>query len=110
MAQPLFLLAPPRSYTALTCAMLGQHPQMYDLPETHLFSAPTVAKWWEICSQSTFHMQDGLLRAVAQLYFAEQTDGAVKASAGWLRRRAHFTTGFLFEELAEKVRPLVLVE
>lgn len=90
--------------------MLGQHPEMYGLPETHLFSTPTMAKWWEMCSKSTFHMEDGLLRAVAQLYLGEQTDGAIKAAAGWLRRRAHFTTGLVFEELAEKVRPLVLVE
>lgn len=108
--QPLFLLAPPRSHSALACAMLGQHPQMYGLPETHLFSAPTMAKWWEMCSTSTYHMEDGLLRAVAQLYFGEQNDPAIKAAVGWLRRRAHFTTSFLFEELAERVCPLILVE
>jgi Sulfotransferase family len=109
-SRPLFLLAPPRSHSGLACAMLGQHPQMYGLPETHLFSAPTMAKWWEKCSTSTYHMEDGLLRAVAQLYFGEQNDGAIKAALGWLKRRAHFTTGFLFEQLAERVSPLILVE
>lgn len=106
----IFLLAPPRSQSTLACAMFGQHPQMYGLPETHLFSAETVAKWWEMCSQARFDMADGLLRAVAQLYYGEQTDHTVGAASGWLRRRSHFTTGLLFEVLAEKVHPLVLVE
>ncbi len=110
MPCPLFMLAPPRSHSATACAMLGQHPQMYGLPETHLFSAPTMAKWWEMCSRSTFHMEHGLLRAVAQLYFGEQSDTSIKAAEGWLRRRSHFTTGFLFEVMTEWVSPLVLVE
>ena len=36
---PVFILAPPRSYTTLICAMLGQHPELYGLPELHLFIA-----------------------------------------------------------------------
>jgi len=108
--QAIFLLAPPRSHSTLACAMFGQHPQMYGLPETHLFSAETVAKWWEMCSHAKFDMADGLFRAVAQLYYGEQTDRAVRAASGWLRRRSHFTTGLVFEALAEKVHPMVLVE
>ena len=38
MAAPLFLLAPPRSYTSLINAMLGQHPQAFGLPELCLFN------------------------------------------------------------------------
>ena len=41
MTQPLFILAPPRSFTTVTSAMIGQHPEMYGLPETNLF----VAEW-----------------------------------------------------------------
>jgi len=108
--QAIFLLAPPRSHSTLACAMFGQHPQMYGLPETHLFSAETVAKWWEMCSHAKFDMADGLFRAVAQLYYGEQTDHTVGAASGWLRRRSHFTTGLVFEALAEKVHPMVLVE
>ncbi len=108
--QALFLLAPPRSYSSLACAMLGQHPQLYGLPETHLFSAEIMAQWWEISSQAKFNMADGLLRAVAQLYYGDQSEGAVRSASGWLRRRSHFTTGLVFEGLAERVQPSVLVE
>ena len=38
MTAPLFLLAPPRSYTSLVNAMLGQHPQAFGLPELCLFN------------------------------------------------------------------------
>ena len=110
LADPLLILAPPRSFSWVVCAMIGQHPQMYALPELHLFSVETVSQWWELCSQETFDMDHGLVRAVAQLFFGEQTERTVRLARGSLRRRSHFTTGFLLEVLAERVHPLVLVE
>jgi len=107
---PLFILAPPRSFTTVVSHMLGQHPQMYGLPETHLLSAETLAEWWNLCSQATFNMDHGLLRVVAGLYFGEQTEYTVKRASGWLRRRSHFTTGAILELLAEKLYPRILVE
>jgi hypothetical protein len=38
VGHPLVILAPGRSYTSVVCTMLGQHPQMYNLPELHLFA------------------------------------------------------------------------
>jgi hypothetical protein len=110
LTQPLFVLAPPRSHAAVISAMLGQHPQMYSLPETHLFSAPTIAGWWAACEKSTFRMADGLLRAVAQIFFGEQTDDSIKAAEGWLRRRSQLSTGLVFETLTERVSPRLLIE
>jgi hypothetical protein len=94
----------------MICAMLGQHPQMYGLPELHLFSAETMAEWWEICSRESYNMDHGLVRTVAEVYFGAQTDYTTTRARGWLRRRGHFTTGFLLEMLAERLSPLVLVE
>jgi hypothetical protein len=109
LADPLFILAPPRSLVAVVGAMLGQHPQLYGLPETHLLGCETLAEWWERSSQGTFNMSHGLLRAVAQLYFGEQTETSIRLASGWLRRRLDFTTGFLLEQLAERVHPQILV-
>jgi hypothetical protein len=39
--RPLFILAPPRSFTSVICGMIGQHPQMYGLPEVNLFAGET---------------------------------------------------------------------
>jgi hypothetical protein len=109
LADPLFILAPPRSFAAVIGAMLGQHPQLYGLPETHLFGCKTLAEWWDRSSQGTFNMSHGLLRAVAQLYFGQQTETSIRLASGWLRRRLDFTTGFLLEKLAERVHPRILV-
>jgi hypothetical protein len=105
----VFILAPPRSFTSIVCAMLGQHPQMYGLPETHLFTCETVR---ELVggTLSTSWIRSGLLRAVAQLYFGQQTEDSIRDAAGWLRRRVGFSTGLLFELLVEKVHPLIPVE
>src|ERR1043165_3274523 len=93
--QLLIILGPPRSFTTIVSAMLGQHPQMYGLPEIHLFGAETVGEWWNPFGHATFNMDHGLVRVIAELYYGEQTETTVQRSVGWLRRRAHFTTGLL---------------
>ena len=107
---PLIILAAPRSFSSVISTMIGQHPQMYGFPELELFGARTVAEWWRLCASATFPRSHGTLRAIAQLYFGEQTERTVKLARGWLLRRCHWTTGFLFEMLALKVYPLKLVE
>jgi len=106
----LILLAPPRSFTTILSAMLGQHPQMYGLPEVHLLVARTMEEWWGLCSEATFNMDHGLLRVVAQLIFGEQTEYTVKQAVGWLRRRTHCSTAELLEMLSHQVHPRILVD
>jgi hypothetical protein len=101
---PLFILSPPRCFTSVVCAMLGQHQQMYGLLETGLFNAPTMRLWWE----SRRHV--GLLRCVAQLFYGEQTETSVTQAEAWLKRRLSFSTAYVFEEIAARVAPRMLVE
>ena len=108
--QPVFVLAPPRSFSSIVSTMLGQHPQMYGLPELELFAAETVGEWWELCWDATVPRAHGALRTVAKLFFGTQTEETIKFARGWLRRRAHFTTGYVLETLATKVAPRVVVE
>lgn len=107
---PVIMLSPPRSFSTVVCAMLGQHPQLYGLPETQLFVAETMGGWWEACSRATFPMTHGLLRAVAELVFGAQTELQVAHAAGWLRRRWTVSTGLVFEALAARAAPRRLVE
>jgi sulfotransferase family protein len=107
---PIFILAPPRSFTSVVGAMIGQHPQTYGLPELELFAAETMAEWWGLCAKATFPRVHGSLRAVAEIFFGEQTEETVKLARGWLRRRSHVTTGYFLELLADQVRPRILVE
>lgn len=110
IANPLFILAPPRSFSSVVSAMLGQHPQMHGLPETHLFGDETMAQWWGRSSQAMYPMADGLLRAVAQLCFKAQTESSVQLAKAWLRRRSNFTSGMIFEELAVETYPSILID
>jgi hypothetical protein len=107
---PLLILAAPRSFTSLVCAMLGQHPQMYGLPETHLLRFETMAERTEFDAQATYPMSHGLLRAVAQLYFAEQTAAAIRKARHWLSLRSQFTTDFMFRVLMDRVFPRIAVD
>jgi sulfotransferase family protein len=107
---PLFILAPPRSFTSVVCAMLGQHPQMYGLPETHLFSYETLGAWAESAAQASYPMGHGLLRAVAELYFGVQNELTIRKARQWVRLRSNLTTDFIFKILADRVFPLIPVD
>jgi hypothetical protein len=108
--QPLFILALPRSFTSVICAMLGQHPEMYGLPEMHFFSAETIGDWLKRCERARAPIAHGPLRAAAELIYGAQTEQTITLAQGWLRRRSHYTTGLLLESLAEKVAPQILVD
>ena len=43
----LIILGPPRSFTTVVSAILGQHPPMYGLPEVPIFGAETMSEWWQ---------------------------------------------------------------
>jgi hypothetical protein len=107
---PVFILTPPCTFSWVIAAMLGQHPDTYAMPELHLFRTETVSEWLQLCRTESFDMDHGLVRAVAELCFGEQTENAVLEARGWLQRRARMTTGFLLEQMTERVAPRVLLE
>ena len=110
LSDPIFILGVPRSFSWLACAMIGQHPQLYALPELQLFSADTVQEWRSRFPSETYPIEHGLLRAVAEICFDGQSSEALQLAKGWVRRRAQSTTGMIVEELAERVHPRRLVE
>jgi len=110
MTEPLFILAPPRSFTTVTSAMIGQHPEMYGLPETNLFVADTyqqLSKFYRVFRPRFGH---GLLRAVAELGLGEQTEGNVELAKAWLEEHATVSTADLFRDLAQWAAPRRLVD
>jgi hypothetical protein len=114
MAAPLFLLAPPRSYTSLVNAMLGQHPQAFGLPELCLFNVDTLVDLWkgsktEIAENGSM-VRHGLLRAVAEIYCGEQRTATVNMALAWASRREEWPVGQVFQEIVAKLHPLVAVE
>ena len=111
MRDPLFILAPPRSFTSVVSTMLGQHPQMYALPETDLFTADSLGEWWRTHPPgSGGFARSGLLRTIAELCFGDQSEETVERATAWILQRREWPTALVFSELMERVHPLVLVE
>ena len=110
LRDPVFILSPPLSFSSHFAATLGRHPQLYAIPETHLFIAETLNEWWDTCAKTSFNMSHGLARAVAELFYGEQNETTVQLARAWVRRRLPFTTGYILELLAERIYPRALVE
>jgi len=108
MYDPVIILAPPRSFTSVVCAMIGQHPQMYGIAEVHLFVAETMRERAGMAKGTRY--QHGLLRVVAQLFAKEQTFQTITLAKRWVEIRANCTCVSTFQELAEKVSPQILVD
>jgi len=113
MAAPLFLLAPPRSYTSLINAMLGQHPQAFGLPELCLFNVKRLKELWirdsDEMSDDT-RARQGLLRAVAEIYGGEQTKATITMANHWAHARQEWTTAQVYQELVARIHPRIAVE
>ena len=114
MAAPLFLLAPPRSYTSLVNAMLGQHPQCFGLPELCLFNVEKLVHLWSGVQGENAERgamaRHGLLRAVAEIFGGEQTAATVDMARAWASAREDWDTGRVFQDIVAAIDPLVAVE
>ena len=114
MAAPLFLLAPPRSYTSLVNAMLGQHPQAFGLPELCLFNAVTLVDLWKgsvgDVAENGSMVRHGLLRALAEIHCGEQSSATINMALRWASAHEDWSTARVFQDIVAKLDPLVAVE
>lgn len=114
MAAPLFLLAPPRSYTSLINAMIGQHPQAFGLPELCLFNVDRLIDLWNGVEGENAERgamaRHGLMRAVAEIYCGEQRTATINMAHAWASVREDWDTGRVYRELVDRIHPLVAVE
>jgi hypothetical protein len=94
----------------LVSGMLGQHPQMYAFPELYLTIAATMREWWIRCGRGRTDRHHGLLRAVAQLFFHEQTEASVAKAWDWINARFQWETTAVFHALMERIEPKMAVE
>jgi len=119
--EPIFILAPPRSFTSLISTMLGQHSEAYGVPELNLFVADTLKDVMDFfhstkpspkpcLSRRSPIRLSGLLRTVAQLYSGEQTIESVGMAYRWLFNRLYHGTGDVYWELCSQVAPLRIVD
>lgn len=108
--RPLFILAPPRSFTSVVCGMIGQHPEMYALPEVNLFVADRYRGLKVLYRRFRPHLAHGLLRAVAELGLGAQTADDVEAARTWLEEDPSLSTTTLFEDLITWAAPRRIVD
>jgi hypothetical protein len=102
--QPVFLLCTMRSFSSLVCAMLGQHPQLYGLPEVNLFVADDI-EGMTAYYQRRPHGMHGLLRTIAEIEFGSQTQETIGQASRWIDQRRAWSTGRLFRYIAAAVAP-----
>ncbi len=100
MLPPLFILSPPRSFTTVICAMLGNHPEMFGLAETNLFTAEALGDL-ALIHRLRPRIQHGLLRSIAELGFAEQSEDTIAAAKAWLADNGDMSSIEMFSLLAE---------
>jgi hypothetical protein len=111
ITEPLFILAPMRSYSTVAAAMLGQHPQMYSTLETHLFSCDTMAQWWVVYrTEGIQPLAHGLLRAIAELIMGGQSEATIALARLWVLCRLAWPTTEVFRVLAREVDPAILID
>jgi len=112
MRQPLFILCPGRSFSSVVCAAIGQHPQMFGLPEVNLFFTDNVGALMalDVPFVGLPGALTGLRRVLAELMFGEQTVDTVNRADAWLRERRDWTGARMFDALREMASPRILVD
>ena len=105
----MFILAPPRSFTSLTCALLGGHPEAFGLAEINLFAVETVRDLREL-HKTRSHLASGLLRSLSELAFSEQTEETVDVVRQWLSDNDTLTTAELFRTMQAWASDKILID
>lgn len=108
---PLFILCPGRSFSSVVCTAIGQHPELYDVPEIYLGIADTVG---ELLDRATEHgkkyLAYGLVRVIAQLHHEDQSERSALEAWAWLRAHRSWTTSRIYHHVAERIAPKRLVD
>src|SRR6266850_6482926 len=101
---PIFVLAPARSYSSVITMMLGQHPDLMGFPELKLFSYPTIGdmeaslpRFW--IERGVTHRSPGLIRALAEFMFGNQTLGSLALARVWLQERSSWSGADVLDSL-----------
>lgn len=91
--------------------MLGQHPDLYSLPELNLFLTDTLGELldWEGEVGPARGYLAGLKRSVAQIEFGEQSTRAIEYASNWVMKRRAWSTRQMFWWLVESTAPRSLV-
>ncbi|MBF0334276.1 MAG: sulfotransferase [Alphaproteobacteria bacterium] len=110
MRQPLIVLTCMRSYSSLVCGMLGQHPDLYGMPELNLFVGETVGAVIDVLTKIRPRSLDGLYRAVAEIECGGQDALGVERAIELTRQRRAWPAKRMLDHLGEAVAPRIWVD
>lgn len=110
MPQPLIILTCMRSYSSLVSTMLGQHPQMYGMPELNLFLMDRVKMMLTVFNRLRPNTMHGLYRSVAELEFGGQGPEQIAQAQAWVKKRQGWSSKRMFAHLAKAVAPRIMIE
>ena len=105
---PLFILSPPRSYSSLVCAMIGQHPEMYAFPELNLFLTDTLGELLDQPASAGY--AQGLMRAVEELVLGGATSDGQAHAKEWVAARREMKSSDMLLLLLDRIRPLAGID
>ncbi len=95
--------------------MIGQHPELVGFPELKLFCCPTIEAleaslpdYW--IQRGVTHRSPGLVRALAQFEFGDQTLESLTTARKWLRAHRHWSGADVLDALLTRVSPRIAVE
>jgi hypothetical protein len=105
---PIIVLGPARSFTTVIATMLGQHPQLYGFPETHLLVVPDMRSWWQTFGFGP--LSHGLFRLIAEVAFGGQTAATIALAKAWASRQIMSSSDTVFRQLSSCVAPRPVVD
>ena len=108
--QPLFILTCMRSFSSVVSSMLGQHAQLFVMPETNLFISDTLGESVALLSEIRPRSLDGLYRLVGELEFGGQSYDTVNEAKTWIDARRNLTPVDLMTWVSDKVAPRRVIE
>lgn len=95
--------------------MIGQHPDLVGLPELKLFCCGTIGEleaslpsYW--INRGVTHRSPGLVRALAEFEFGDQTLESLSLARAWLQDRLHWSGADVFDVLLTRLSPGFAVE
>jgi Sulfotransferase family len=95
--------------------MIGQHPELVGLPELKLFCCRTIGEleaslpsYW--INRGVTHRSPGLVRAVAEFEFGDQTLESLSLARAWLQDRTHWSGLDVLDVLLARLSPRIAVE
>ena len=97
------MLNNPRSFSSVTCGMIGQHPELYGMPELSLFLEDTISDLMTNIWSPGYLA--GLVRALAQLAHGNQETESCLLTWQWLFNNREMSTLSVFniiQNLAKK--------